>query len=180
MDNQKYWIWLSRIENLSPIKKLELVKKFKNLETIYNLDKQEVIKNGFSEKDADKITNIIYKKDLEKYEDYMRKNDIKIIDYFNPKYPKNLRQIYDPPITLFVKGNENILNEYGLAIVGCRNCSEYGEYVAKKIAYGLGINNINVISGLARGIDSFSHIGSLQAKGKTIAVVRMWFRYSIS
>ena len=145
-----------------------------------HINKQELIENGISEKDSEEITKDIYRNNLEKYAEYMYKNNIKIINYYNFKYPKNLKQIFDPPITLFVKGNENILDEYGFAIIGCRNCSQYGEYVARKIAYNLGVNNINVISGLARGIDSFSHIGALQANAKTIAVVRFWIRYSIS
>ena len=171
MNSIKYWVWLSRIQNLSQVKKLNLIKKFKNIELLYNMDSQHFIENGISLKDAKIITNEIYKVNLEKYLDYMYKNNIKIINYFDFNYPDKLKNIYDPPIVLYVKGNESILNEYGLAIIGCRNCTNYGEYVAKKIAYNLGKNNINVISGLARGIDSYSHIGTLQAKSKTIAVV---------
>lgn len=59
----------------------------------------------------------------------------------------------------------------GIAIIGCRLCTKYGENVSKEFAYNLSKKNINIISGLARGIDSFAHIGSLKAQGKTIAVV---------
>ena len=176
MENLKYWIWLSQIEKLSFRKKFELVEKFNDLEQLYFMTKEELLEKGVSEKDADKITNIEYKNNIEKYIEYMQKNNIKVINLYNNNYPQKLKQIYDPPIVLYLKGNEKILNEYGLAIVGCRDCTKYGEYVSKKIAYNLGKNNINVISGLARGIDSFSHIGSIQANYKTIAVVRMWTR----
>ena len=91
-------------------------------------------------------------------------------------YPDKLKVIYDPPIVLYVKGNKNILNKKSVAIVGCRQCTKYGENIAKKFAYNLSLNNINVISGLARGVDSYAHIGSIMACGKTIAVVRMWIR----
>ncbi len=172
MEDLKYWIWLSRIENLSFIKKFNLIREFKNLEELFVSSKEElIIKKGLSEKDAEKLSNEEYKKDLEKYIEYFNKKDIKVITYYSKQYPKKLKDIYDPPIVLYAKGNIDILKEYGFAIVGCRDCTKYGEYVAKKIAYELGLNNINVISGLARGIDSYSHIGALHSKAKTIAVV---------
>ncbi len=181
MEDLKYWIWLSRIESLSFVKKYNLIRNYKNLEELYFCSKEElIIKKGLSEKDAEKLTNVEYKKDLEKYIEYFNKNDIKVITYYSKEYPEKLKDIYDPPIVLYAKGKVDILNEYGLAIVGCRDCTKYGEYVAKKIAYELGTNNINVISGLAKGIDSYSHIGALHSRGKTIAVVRMWTRYSLS
>ena len=180
MNDLKYWIWLSRIDSLSPIKKYKLINRFSNLEELYLSSKEELIKRNVSEEDIVKITNEEYKKDLEKYIEYLARNDIKLITFFDERYPKKLKEIYDPPIVLYAKGNVNILNEYGLAIVGCRDCTKYGEYVAKNIAYNLGLNNINVISGLARGIDSFSHIGAIHARSKTIAVVRMRTRYSLS
>ena len=171
MENLKYWIWFSRIDELSPIKKIKIVKKFKNLKQLYLMTEEELIKNNVSKKDAEKILNLEYRKHLEKYIEYIQKNDIKVINYYNKKYPQKLKEIYDPPIVLYLKGNDNILNEYGFAIVGCRDCTKYGEYVAKKIAYDLGKNNINVISGLAKGIDSYSHIGAIKANATTIAVV---------
>lgn len=101
----------------------------------------------------------------------MKRNNIEIINIYDKYYPDKLKVIYDPPVVLYVKGDKSILNENGMAIVGCRSCTEYGKIIAQKFAYNLSINNINVISGLARGIDSFAHIGSLKGNGKTIAVV---------
>ena len=66
---------------------------------------------------------------------------------------------------------KEILKEKSIAIVGCRLCTKYGEIAAKNIAYNLSLNNINIVSGLARGIDTYSHIGCLRGKAKTIAVV---------
>ncbi len=171
MDNIKYWIWLSRIEELLPIQKLKLVEKINNPKVLWEMDKFSLISNGIEEKIADKIINNKYRNNLEKYQKYMLDNNIECVTIFDDEYPQKLKEIYDKPIMLYVKGNKNILNNYGLAIVGCRECSSYGEYVAKKISYNLGISNINVISGLAKGIDSCAHIGCLNTKSKTIAVV---------
>ncbi len=86
-------------------------------------------------------------------------------------YPYLLSQIYDPPKRLYVIGNIEILREKCIAIVGSRLASNYGKKVAKDLAYNLSKNNIITVSGLARGIDSFCHKGSIEANSRTIAVV---------
>ncbi len=101
----------------------------------------------------------------------MKNNDIKIITLHDNKYPEKLKNIYDKPKVLYAKGNIKLLNEKSVAIVGCRDCSEYGKNMAKKLSYNLAKENICIISGLAKGIDTFSHIGALEAGGKTIAVI---------
>jgi len=120
---------------------------------------------------VDKIIDPKYKKNLDKYLEYMDKNNIDIITIYDEDYPNNLKSIYDPPISLYIKGNKKILNDKSISIIGCRKCTKYGENIAKKFAYNLSLNNINIISGLARGIDTYAHMGALAANGKTIAVV---------
>lgn len=86
-------------------------------------------------------------------------------------YPYLLSQIYSPPKKLYVLGNLEILREDCIAIVGCRDASTYGKNIAKNLAYKLSKENIITVSGLAKGIDTFCHIGSVEAKSRTIAVV---------
>lgn len=171
MKDLKYWIWLSRLENLTPKKILDLLVKYKEPNLIFNKTKEELILDGIKEKDAIIISNEKYKENLDKYIEYMQKNKIQLISINDKDYPQNLKLIYDAPIVLYLKGNKKILNEKYIAVVGCRICTSYGANIAKKIAYKLSLNNINIISGLARGIDKYSHIGCLMAKGKTIGVL---------
>lgn len=89
----------------------------------------------------------------------------------NKFYPKQLKEIYNPPKKLYVLGNKEILNYFSVAIVGTRKNSKYGETVATNLSYDLASKNIVIVSGLALGIDSFAHIGALNAKGKTVAVL---------
>ena len=96
---------------------------------------------------------------------------IKTIKYNSKEYPEKLKQIENPPKQIYVLGNSKILNNFSIAIVGCRLCSEYGKKMAQSIAYNLSKYNINVISGLALGIDTNAHKGSLMSIGKTIAVL---------
>lgn len=171
MEDIEYWIWLSRIEGLNPKFLNDLLEKYKNPKIIWSKTKEELIVDEIKEKYVNEITNSIYRENLDKYLKYMNENSIEIITIKDKEYPDKLKVIYDPPVVLYIKGNKKILNEKSMAIVGCRQCTKYGENVAKKLSYNLSLNNINVISGLAKGIDSFAHKGSLFAKGKTIAVV---------
>ena len=101
----------------------------------------------------------------------LNKSKIKIIKIEDKDYPEKLKNIYNPPKELYVLGNEKILNETAIAIVGSRNCTKYGAQNAYKFAYEIAKRNICVISGLARGVDAYSHKGAVLAKGKTIAVL---------
>lgn len=96
---------------------------------------------------------------------------IEEIDLGSLSYPYTLSNIYLPPKKLYVMGNKEILREKIIAIVGTREPSTYGLKVAKELAYFLAKQNIITVSGLARGIDSACHIGTILGKGRTIAVV---------
>ena len=93
----------------------------------------------------------------------MKENNIDIIHIYEENYPQILKEIYDPPISLYIKGNKKILNNKNIGIVGCRECTDYGKKSAKYFAYNLARENINIISGLAKGIDSYAHLGCLSA-----------------
>ena len=99
--------------------------------------------------------------------------EIKEISITNNNYPEKLRKIYKPPLKIHVLGNEQLLNKKGIAIVGSRKATQYGINTALEISSELSSKGINIISGLALGIDSYSHLGCLKPKsiGKTIAVL---------
>lgn len=88
-------------------------------------------------------------------------------------YPKQLKQIYNPPLKLYILGNKELLKQTGVAIVGARNATEYGKKISEQISKQLSEVGINIISGLALGIDTYAHLGTLQENsiGKTIAVL---------
>ncbi len=168
----KYWIWFSRIEKLSVIKKELLLKKFKTPQNIWSLKKQELDTiTELDENDVKQILEMKYRENLDKYQKYIEKNKIQIITICDTNYPEQLKNIYDKPIVLYALGNTDILHKTGVAIVGCRDCSEYGKKTALKIGYELAKKDLCIISGLAKGIDKYSHIGALEAGGSTIGVI---------
>ena len=101
---------------------------------------------------------------------------MKIIKSTSENYPEKLLKIKNYPKNLYIEGNINLLNKPIVAIVGSRNCSEYGKEQAKRFAKELSEKGICIISGLARGIDTIAHINSLNNEGKTIAVLASGFK----
>ena len=173
MNKQYYWIWLSRIEGLGAIRTKQLLEIYETPEQIWKISKKELINiKGIGEKLAEKILDMRYKESLSKYIDYMQKHDIGIITIQDEDYPENLKNIYDSPVILYYRGNKELLsNRKIVAMVGCRECSEYGKYVSKKFSYELAKKDICISSGMAKGIDSYSHLGCIEAGGKTIAIL---------
>lgn len=172
MNDKIYWVWLSRIRGLGSIKIQNLLEIYKNPKNIWNLNKNELMKtDGIGEKIADEILKLEYKQNLDDFIKYMERYDIKLITIQDESYPSKLKNIYDSPQILYLKGNSKILNDRAIAIVGSRECTQYGKTVAENISYELANKNINIISGMAKGIDSYAHRGCLKANGKTIAVL---------
>lgn len=102
---------------------------------------------------------------------------MKIIYQAQKEYPQKLNKIYAPPSKLYVFGDEAILNKPSIAIIGCRQASEYGKRIAFKFAYELAQKGIIIISGLAKGIDTYAHLGAVKAQGKTVAVLGSGFAH---
>jgi DNA processing protein len=95
----------------------------------------------------------------------------RIISLSDPEYPSRLKEIYDPPVILFVKGNVEVLAQPGIAMVGTRHPTPYGSGMAERLSTDLAARGLVIISGLARGVDTASHRGAVAAKGKTVAVL---------
>lgn len=166
----KNWIWLTKIK-IKPYTKYKLLIKYILPEIIINLTKAELQKNNITKEEIKEILDKKNKQNLEYEENYLKRNNINLITIYDKEYPDNLRSIYDPPIALYLYGNKNIfINNKFIGIVGCRNCSKYGKEQAEEISYKLAKNNIIIISGLAKGIDTYAHIGCMAGKGKTVAI----------
>ena len=165
LENKKYWIWFSLIKGLGCVRKNKLLKIYGTPEEIYKLSKRELLKvDGIGE---ETVTNIIEAKNekiLNYHIKYMKENNIDIIHICEKSYPQILKQIYDAPVSLYIRGNKKILNGKNIGIVGCRECTDYGKKAAKYFAYNLSKEkSINIVSGLAKGVDSYAHWGSVGA-----------------
>jgi DNA processing protein len=108
--------------------------------------------------------------DVDKELSLAEKAGVWIMNIEDERYPPALKNIYDPPPVLYVKGMITRADNLGFAIVGPRRCSTYGSEQASRFAYSLASSGLTIVSGLARGIDTFAHRGALTAGGRTIAV----------
>lgn len=168
-----YWLWLASIDGLGSIRKQKLLDKFQNNpERIYKATEKEL---SYVEGIGAKLSKKIFiTKDIElilRMEKYMQINQIKQLNIYDDKYPENLKNIYDPPITLFYKGNIDLLITKCISVVGSRNATKYGLDTSYQIGKDCAISNFTVVSGMARGIDTMAHKGALNKSGNTIAVV---------
>lgn len=172
LEEKYYKVWISLIDNLGIKKYTNLLKKFKTNKGIFNATRKELLEvDLIDEKICNKLEDVQIRRSIINHLKYMKLNNIDIISIDELDYPMDLINIYNPPINLYIKGNKNILNKKNISIVGCRECSIYGKKVAEKISYELSKNNINIVSGLAKGIDTSSHWGAIYGKGATIAVL---------
>jgi len=171
-EEEKVFIWLSQFNSAS-------VKKYYKVLELYNscID----FRSRFT-KDCEKITKIIGKDayiflkdfDEQKLESFIQKTEnqgIKIITYGSIDYPSKIKDTNQPPLVLYCKGDPSLFNSTCISIVGTRRISRYGRDVTEKFATALSDAGLTTVSGLADGIDSVAHQSTLNAGGKTIAVL---------
>lgn len=162
------WLWLSRL-NLDPTNLREALKRLSPTD-IWQMQEKK-LKEIFTSAEVKRILDVQYRKNLDKYKEYMIKNKINFITIDDENYPEILKSLEDAPVFLYTLGNEKLLKQKSIAIVGSRRCSQYGKTMSQAFSYLLAKNNITIVSGLAQGIDSYAHEGCLLANGKTIAVI---------
>lgn len=162
LEDKKYWIWFSLIKGLGCVRKHKLLKIYGTPDEIYKVRKSELLKiDGIGEETVSNIIEAKNEKILNYHIKYMKENNIDIIHICEKNYPQLLRQIYDAPVSLYIRGKKEILNGKNIGIVGCRECTDYGKKAAKYFAYNLSKKGMNIISGLAKGVDSYAHWGSI-------------------
>jgi len=166
-----YDIWFSLVK-LSPRNKLKLINDFHTTEQIWYYGVHNKKTEYFNNNLIDVLTSAWNENEIANVKRNLEKNEIKSICYYEDEYPKKLKNYDDAPYSLFYKGNILPLNDgYNISIVGSRKYTNYGKDVTKIICSDLCVNNINIISGMAKGIDTFAHVSCLDNEGYTCAVL---------
>ena len=168
----KYKYFLSSLIGISPSSRIKLSTVFGNEEELYKASDKAIDSLVFISKNArDIYIESRHTFDIEKDYDNFIKNQQSLVTYNDPSYPQKLKTISDPPYCLFYFGTLPDENKTCIAMVGARRCSAYGRTMARDIAQRLAQAGYIVVSGMARGIDSESHRGALEAGGTTCAVL---------
>lgn len=171
MDNRLILFGLHELEGVGWKTMLQLVNRFPNPQVLFDLSAAEIaacgIRLGVAEQIASRFTPAFIE---ERLHIYMKKS-IQILTILDMAYPQYLKEISQPPWVLYVKGCVTLLEGRLISIVGTRTPTLYGKRIAEEWAAALSRAGFRIVSGLARGIDSKAHIGALQGKAKTVAVL---------
>lgn len=168
----KYWIWMAELPDLTNQVRLALLRHFGTPENAFYADAGEILlTEGITKKQAEALED----KSLaaaEKILSDCRRLGLRILTFQDAEYPNRLRNIYDPPFLLYVRGHLPPVDEEPvITVVGTRKCTPYGETCGEKLGYGLAKGGAIVVSGLARGVDAAATRGALRAGGVPIGVV---------
>ncbi|PJE58225.1 MAG: DNA-protecting protein DprA [Candidatus Portnoybacteria bacterium CG10_big_fil_rev_8_21_14_0_10_36_7] len=170
MDGQ-YYNAFNLIPGTGPVKFKKLLAFFGNIEKAWHANTNELTRSGLPQEWIQKfLDNKQRINPTDEYKKLLKKN-IKAITISDNNYPARLKQIYDPPHVLYVKGKIIPEDEFAIGIVGSRKISIYGQQVTPDLSVGLSSEGLTIVSGLARGIDTLAHQSTLEAGGRTIAVI---------
>ena len=163
---------LNMIEDVGSIRTMCLLEHFGSFEAVFQATEDELKRvNKIGSLIAPKIVQGIREIDLDKELKLIKRHNVKVITFIDEDYPVSLKNIHDPPVVLYVKGEILPEDDLAIAIVGSRKASFYGMQTAERLGYELASHGITIVSGMARGIDSSAHRGALKANKRTIAVL---------
>ena len=168
--NKLEYIWISNLD-ISNKNKFKLIEKFGGITNLYNASLDNLIYSKIKDDISYKVLeNGTRDKALIDYE-YMMKNKIDIISFEDVEYPLKFNILKDKPVCFYIKGNKKILNNKSIGIVGSRIALTESLEIARLSASTFARDDINIISGLAKGVDKYAHLGALDVSGKTIGII---------
>jgi len=168
--NIKYWVGFSIIPGIGRVKLAQLENYFGDLEDAWKATPEKLKETGLDSGSINAITFWRPKISLETEMEKLGRYGVNAVNYNDPNYPSRLKEIYDYPPLLYIRGSLLPQDEWCLAVVGTRRATVYGKQVADEIVTDLAQSKITIVSGLAKGIDSVAHQAALAAGGRSIAI----------
>ncbi len=167
-----YWLALSLTPGVGSIFFKRLLDRFKNPKAVFDAPARELLKiEGLGEKVVGEIGKGPSEKEVEREFRLLREVGGTVITLRDEFYPNRLKEIYDPPPLLYVRGELKKEDELAISIVGSRKTSAYGRWITEKVSQEIARHGVTIVSGMARGIDSIAHSGAISGGGRTIAVL---------
>lgn len=172
VDPTEAMIALNMVGQVGPIRLRQLLECFGDPVPVLQASASRLQRvPGISAETADVIARWEHHVDLAREMKCIRDSGCRVVTLLDAEYPKLLREIYDPPIVLYMRGTLQPDDLQGIALVGSRQTTHYGTETARRLAYELAYSGVTVVSGGARGIDTAAHQGALNARGRTVAVL---------
>ena len=166
----KYWVGFSMIPGIGRIRISQLENFFGTLDNAWQAGTADFKQAGLDKGVVNAINSWRPRISLDGEMEKLERWGVKVVTYHDADYPARLKEIYDYPPVLYVRGSLLSDDAWCLAVVGTRHATVYGRQVTEEIVTGLARNKITIVSGLARGIDSIAHRSALEAGGRSIAV----------
>jgi DNA processing protein len=164
------WLALALTPGLGPTRSRRIVELFGGIEGVFRASLTELEATGMQAVSAQSLGT---GKSLELAQEELAKvaaGGAKIVTLDDASYPPRLKEIYDPPLALYVRGAIEVLSQPGIAVIGTRHPTPYGTGMSERLACDLARQGLVIFSGMARGVDTAGHRGAIAAKGKTVAV----------
>jgi DNA processing protein len=171
MDDTKYWVAFNRMPAFGRARFEHLERHFGSLEDAWQADASELAAAGLDQKTVSAVAEQRRSISPDAEMERLQRLGIDAFAWNDPRYPARLKQIFERPPVLYIRGTLQERDEWSLGVVGTRRATTYGRQAAETIAGDLARQQITIISGLARGIDTVAHQAALAAGGRTIAVL---------
>ncbi len=169
-EEELHWLAMVMVPGLGPRTAVQLIQRFRSPLAVFRASPTELEAQGVVASLARSISSGCSFDDAVTQKDKMTAAGAEIIAITDPRYPSNLKEIFDPPVLLFARGRTELLDTVMFGIVGTRRPTPYGLAVAERMGTELAAAGLTITSGMARGIDTAAHKGALAAGGGTIAV----------
>ncbi|MBV9266812.1 MAG: DNA-protecting protein DprA [Acidobacteriaceae bacterium] len=164
------WLALRMVPGLGTLSTIRLIEKLKSPQIIFRSSATELEAAGLSPAQARNVASGCAFEDAVDQQQRMLDAGAELVTIQDPRYPQRLREIFDPPLVLFLKGRAELLSGHGIAVVGTRRPTPYGVAATERLSADLSRAGLTIISGMARGIDTAAHRAALAEAGDTIAV----------
>jgi DNA processing protein len=170
-EEELYWLALKLIPGLGTRTSVKLLDRFRTPQAIFRASRTELEAAGLSGAVAQSVASGCSFEDAAAQQEKLVETGAEVVTIGDSRYPAPLRQIFDPPLLLFVRGRVELLQSLMLGVVGTRRPTPYGIAVAERLAGDLAHAGLTIASGMARGIDTAAHRGTLAVGGDTVAVL---------
>jgi DNA processing protein len=170
MTDVRYWVGFNRVSGIGPARLRALLDFFGDLEVAWHADAFDLRQAGLDRRSLRNLQALRDQIDLEDELQKLRQAGVRVRTWDDDSYPPNLRQVYNAPPVLYLRGQLETRDEWAVAVVGTRRATVYGKEAARMLATGLAQAGVTVVSGMAHGIDTVAPQAALEAGGRTIAV----------
>lgn len=170
MSDTKYWVGFTLIPGIGRVRLSRLEQYFGKLERAWQASATELETAGLDSRSIEAVISNRPKISLDAEMEKLERYKVTVLTIKDEAYPSRLKEIYDPPPVLYIRGNLAPEDDWCLAVVGTRRPTYYGREVAEQIVGDLARNRITIVSGLAKGIDATAHRSALDSGGRSIAV----------